>query len=275
MLKKTLLLTALLCVYAILINNSYVYTNAFQPPLSRTGAPGEQTCSAAGCHNTPVNSGNGSLDISFSGGDVFEADVTYDMTVLVNDSGNKFGFEMIALDENGNSIGNFDSNGDPNIAVRTVSTKQYIHHKSAPSSNTFNFKWTAPSENVGSVTFYASGNAANGNGSNSGDKIYTNNFSTLFTGIEKYSAEKLSLKTFPNPATNYFNIGYQLPQTELMTISAYDVSGRLVKVLFEGAENAGAQQHRFDLEENELTAGVYLILLQSETFVSSTKLFVQ
>ncbi|MEZ4887425.1 MAG: choice-of-anchor V domain-containing protein [Chitinophagales bacterium] len=275
MLKKFLLLTALVCVYAILVNNSYVYTNDFQPPTGRTGAPGELTCSAASCHNTPVNSGTGSLDISFSGGDVYEAGVTYDMSVVVNDNGGKFGFEMIALSESGTSIGSFDANGAANITVRTIGGKQYISHKNAPSSNTFNFKWTAPNEDAGAVTFYAAGNAANGNGASSGDKIYTNNYSTLFTGIERYDAEKLSLNTFPNPATNYFNLEYQLAKNELMTLVAYDASGRQVKVLFEGAENAGVQRHRFDLQSNELTSGVYLIMLQSETFISSTKLFVQ
>ncbi len=276
MLKKTLLLTAFMCVYAILVNNSYVYTNAFQPPTGRTGAPGEQTCASASCHNGTVNSGSGSVDISFSGGGVFEGGETYDVTVVVNDgSGSVFGFEMIALTDDGTSVGAFDANGSGIVAVRTVGSKEYVHHRSAPSSNTFEFKWTAPEENVGNVTFYACGNAANGNGNHIGDLVYTSSFSSVFTDIETYTPEKLSLHTFPNPATSHFNINYQLTQTELMTISAYDASGRLVKVLFEGAENTGVQEHRFDLESNELDSGLYFIMLQSENFVSSTKLFVQ
>jgi hypothetical protein len=35
------------------------------------------------------------------------------------------------------------------------------------------FDWVAPSDNIGPVVFYAAGNAANGNGANTGDKIYT------------------------------------------------------------------------------------------------------
>ena len=275
MLKKTLLLTALLCVYGILMNNSYVYTNAFQPPTGRTGAPGEQTCASASCHTGTVNSGSGSVDISFSGGGVYEAGETYDVSVVVNDSGSKFGFEMVALDANGNGVGTFDVNGASNVAVRTVGGKEYIHHRSAPSTNTFDFKWIAPAEDAGTVTFYASGNAANGNGGRTGDAIYTNQFSTLFTNIETYRPEKLSLNLFPNPSNEYFNLSYQLTQTELMTISAYDASGRLVEVLFEGAEDAGVQQHHFDLENSQLTSGMYFITLQSESFVSSTKLFVR
>ncbi len=272
MLKKTLLLTAMLCVYAILINNSYVYTRSGTPPPARTGAPGQNTCASAGCHSGAANAGNGSVDISFVG-EEYALGETYDMKVVVNESGSRFGFEMVALDENGNNAGAFiTSSGN---GVQTSGGLDYIGHRNAPNSNEFNFQWTAPTEDVGTISFYVAGMAANGNGSTSGDLVYTNSLDILLTNIETFEAEKLSLKAFPNPANNQFGLEYQLPQNELMTISAYDVSGRLVEVLFDGAENAGKQRHQFTLEETNLTSGVYFITLQSETFVSSTKLFVQ
>jgi hypothetical protein len=40
-------------------------------------------------------------------------------------------------------------------------------------SNTWTFLWTAPPESAGEIVFYAAGNAANGDGSPSGDFIYT------------------------------------------------------------------------------------------------------
>ena len=39
--------------------------------------------------------------------------------------------------------------------------------------NQWTFKWTAPTNDVGPITFYAAGNAANGDFSTSGDYIYT------------------------------------------------------------------------------------------------------
>merc|ERR1712093_550447 len=39
-------------------------------------------------------------------------------------------------------------------------------------SNTWIFSWTAPQVNVGKISFYASGNAANNNSSTSGDNGY-------------------------------------------------------------------------------------------------------
>jgi uncharacterized protein (TIGR03437 family) len=55
----------------------------------------------------------------------------------------------------------------------------FIQHTSAgtrngtPGGATFQFDWTPPATNVGPVTFYVAGNAANGNGANTGDQIYT------------------------------------------------------------------------------------------------------
>src|SRR5204863_5741524 len=40
-------------------------------------------------------------------------------------------------------------------------------------SGTWTFSWTAPGPGAGTVKFYAAGNAANGTGTNAGDKIYT------------------------------------------------------------------------------------------------------
>jgi uncharacterized protein (TIGR03437 family) len=60
-----------------------------------------------------------------------------------------------------------------------VSGPQFITHTSAgtrngtPGGATFQFDWTPPATNAGPVTLYAAGNAANGNGSPTGDQIYT------------------------------------------------------------------------------------------------------
>jgi len=53
---------------------------------------------------------------------------------------------------------------------KTKST--YVTHSKA-SSDTFAFTWTAPAKGTGNVTLYLSGNAANGDGSDGGDNIYT------------------------------------------------------------------------------------------------------
>jgi uncharacterized protein (TIGR03437 family) len=55
----------------------------------------------------------------------------------------------------------------------------YIEHTLAGAtrivsgSETYEFDWTPPATNVGNVTIYVAGNAANGNGNETGDHIYT------------------------------------------------------------------------------------------------------
>ena len=55
----------------------------------------------------------------------------------------------------------------------------FIQHTSAGTRNglkggaTFQFDWTPPATNAGPVTLFVAGNAANGNGSPTGDLIYT------------------------------------------------------------------------------------------------------
>src|SRR5208283_300970 len=59
---------------------------------------------------------------------------------------------------------------------------QYIEHTSLGTrlgqkvSATFTFTWTPPATNVGNITIYVAGNAANGDGTDDGDHIYDNTF---------------------------------------------------------------------------------------------------
>ena len=64
-------------------------------------------------------------------------------------------------------------------------TRQYVEHTTdgiIPTqfgSKSWTFTWTAPNPTAGRVDFYAAGNAANGDGTNSGDYIYTATASTF------------------------------------------------------------------------------------------------
>ena len=63
--------------------------------------------------------------------------------------------------------------------------RQYVEHTSDGLSNgqfgfnSWTFKWTAPAQTAGKVEFYVAGNAANSDGSASGDYIYTKAVSTM------------------------------------------------------------------------------------------------
>jgi uncharacterized protein (TIGR03437 family) len=53
---------------------------------------------------------------------------------------------------------------------------EYISHSQAQSSNVYTVTWTPPATDVGDIRIFVAGNAANGNGNNDGDRIYTANY---------------------------------------------------------------------------------------------------
>lgn len=146
------------------------------PPDGRTGSPADnyKTCYDAGCHNSyTLNSGNAKFLIStptrYTEGEVIQITVSFH-----NSSADKHGFELSALDKNNNHVGTFSSIDDNT----QTADGNYIKHTMAGSNQSGNARWTvqwtAPTPGIlGSVTFYAAGNEANGDDTPQGDYIYT------------------------------------------------------------------------------------------------------
>jgi len=154
------------------------------PPDGYTGAPGEKLCT--NCHTgSAPNSGSGSLSIT-GVPDSYEPGAEYVVFVTLTDPGAKmWGFEAVAVSASGS--GGAVSVDDPQ-RMQTSSTKagmQYVKHTRAGTSPTapgqaqWSFRWKAPAAGSGPVTFYAAGNAASGDGTPSGDRIYTAQFTSV------------------------------------------------------------------------------------------------
>jgi hypothetical protein len=149
------------------------------PPAGYTHAPGELDC--ADCHTTPAQS-SGTLTLGVP--DRYTPGQTYDITVThasTDATRVRWGFEMTALDSADQKAGTF---APSDALTRVVNgegpfpAREYVEHTSAgtfpgqQSGANWSFRWTAPSEDVGPVTFYLAGNQANGDGNSSGDNIY-------------------------------------------------------------------------------------------------------
>ena len=143
------------------------------PPDKLTGAPGESTCT---CHSIGTN---GSVTIStppsYSAGD------TVEVFVDVNQIGqSRWGFELTVLDASDNYVGELLNDDSTLTQLSTTSGRTYIKHREAgtfpgvfDSSPGWTVLWVAPAEYVGTVTFYASGNATNNSMDFFGDAYYT------------------------------------------------------------------------------------------------------
>ncbi len=154
-----------------------VYASSGGPPAARTGAPGEGNCT--GCHASfPVNSGSGTLTIIAPSN--YIPGNTYPITIRLQQSAqSRWGFQITALTAANQPAGTLLVTNATNTQ-KVVSTRQYIHQTSAGTFNgtangpvEWQLSWQAPATSVGTITFYAAGNAANGDGSTGGDYIYT------------------------------------------------------------------------------------------------------
>lgn len=156
------------------------------PPVSRTGAPGELTCAVSQCHNQfALNSGTGTLTLTGLPAEYVPSQ-EIDLTVTLTQANRAtYGFELTVIDDQGRRAGDLIVT-DPSRTQRRSGTvganlREYLEHNlsgTAPNGanqGSWNFRWRAPAQSVGRVTFYVAGNAGNGNGQPSGDFIYTIN----------------------------------------------------------------------------------------------------
>ena len=172
---KNVLPVWVLLVLLFAASTGSVFAFSFGPPVGKTGAPNEGTCADANCHTgNDLNASGGSLILTTP--KTYELNQVYEIIVSLKRAGqNRWGFEMTALDGNGAGAGTFEVTDVANTQLKG----QYIMHTAAGSAqgtndkNQWTLKWTAPDADVGPITFYAAGNAANGNFIPAGDYIYT------------------------------------------------------------------------------------------------------
>jgi len=180
-------LIAAFCALFILFELNSSPAGAFSsgPFASRSGAPAlggfPQETSCVECHTGTVNSGGGTLTITAPAS--YSPGQSVTVTVTINQTGRAlFGFELTALNDQGQKTGDLVSNDGRTQLVNGMggfAGRQYIQHSfsgivaNTPNQNSWTFTWKAPAQNAGRVTFYASGLAADANGSVSGDLTYT------------------------------------------------------------------------------------------------------
>ena len=171
-------------VVLVLLIAVMAYASVTGPEARHTGAPGDiGTC--YDCHDkvtSGINAGSGSVQISGLPA-VYEPGQEYTFTITVQQGGKqRFGFQITAIDRDGDRAGSLSpDNSDSQINPLTgTGGRQYINHTQAgtlpniQSGHTWRVRWAAPSNDAGTVRFFAAGNAADGNGTQEGqDFIYT------------------------------------------------------------------------------------------------------
>lgn len=170
--------------------------NSGPDPRSEGGPGGPAAaCAQAGCHTgTAVNGGGGKVELQFPDGQTYTPGQKQRLKVVITDSAARaYGFQLsarLASSETNGQAGRFETVGTGQLILcqngqeRSASGNcaaaaplEFIEHSRVSTTNTFEVDWTPPAAaTAGNVRFYVAANAANNNGQNTGDRIYTANY---------------------------------------------------------------------------------------------------
>lgn len=150
-------------------------------PGGKTNSPGDDFNNCTECHTGNALQSQAGWITSNIPAEGYVAGQVYTITATGTDpAAVKMGFEITSEDSEHSKTGTFGIL-EPARTKFTNSNSAVTHTSggigASGGTNSWQMSWTAPSASTGQVTFYAAFNAANGNGNNSGDKIYASTYS--------------------------------------------------------------------------------------------------
>lgn len=260
---------------------------ASQSGKGNTGAPGDQTLNGmpytcADCHDDGAFNPFVAIHVIDSSNTPVSQYIPgrqYIARVTVNPSTGTpagYGFQMIALRDNGNiDLDGFTDINPNNYKLTTISNgRTYAEHPTMSASDTFNVRWTAPAAGTGSVTFYAAGNAVNGNNNSSGDGADYTSLQLFEAGTLSNSQPiqegPLSLQVFPNPCDVETSMSALLPYSGNFLLKAYDLSGNLI--WSESAHNLASGAFTRRIQTEKWPAGTYYLQLSGNEILQTVKI---
>ncbi len=274
MIKKITLLTLMLFSAMLFYDSqyNYVYTNEDGAPSGNTNSPGDgKTCAQTNCHGGSTIDRSGLITHNI-GAEGYTPGQTYTFTAQVDTGGSTFGFQVSPQDASGNPLGSITITDATNTKI--TGGGKYVSHTLAgilgTVPHTWSFEWTAPSAGTGPVTFYGAFNCADGDGTASGDKIFTTSVEIQENQISGISANTTdlgpSLVLYPNPVQDVMNVSFSLDKTTEVDVRLIDINGRTLEVIHQGSYPVGTFQQAVDMR---YPSGIYFVRIVKDTQVSS------
>lgn len=244
----------------------------------KTGAPGEQNCTA--CHAGTVQDGAIENILTILDGNIPVTTYTpgqqYTVALVMSSNPAKKGFQATALSSTNAMAGNFTGVAG-NTSINGT-TKKYANHTSTSNASTtlsWTWTWTAPAAGTGNVTFYVASNKADNNGNNNGDVIYLSQhvFSEASSaGIEGLSFNNNVIIGVDNQSEKV-TISYELNQMSKMSINITDLNGKSVYKKNTMVGQIG--NNKVDVSTDDLKSGVYVVNFFIDNKPFSKKILVQ
>jgi hypothetical protein len=170
------------------------------PDPNSDGGPGgpAAACAQSGCHaGTAVNAGGGKIELQFPNGLTYTPGQKQRIRIVITDATPTYGYQLsarLSSNETRGQAGTFTTAGTNQLilcqdgraraASGTCSVSnplEFFEHSRPATSNTIEVDWTPPTNDAGNIRFYVAGVAANNNGQNTGDRVYTANYTLTHT----------------------------------------------------------------------------------------------
>lgn len=267
--KKLINLGLLGALCLIFLSSSYSLQDDPDGKAGASGAPGETTCNDTDCHNSfAVNSGTGSISISSPNLTdwAYVPGTTYTISVTVEQSAiNLFGLCFEALKPNGDNAGTLHAGTGTQIKNKTIGgfqRKSITHNDNTGASantHTFTFTWDAPTTDIGDITFYVAGLAANDNGNEIGDRVYSTSqvVTASSVGLNEIISRGLEKNLYPNPAIDQIHFTLSDFTTKPDEVRIVSLNGATVAIL--RSNDFMTEGNRVALPISQLAAGTYTL----------------
>ncbi len=83
---------------------------------------------------------------------------------------------------------------------------------------------------------------------------------------------KYAIANYPNPFNPTTIINYQVPESGHVTVKVYDVMGKEIATLVDGAKNKGSYNISFSMDQYHLSSGIYFCRMQAGKNITTTKM---
>ena len=257
---------------SVVKHDSYTVASDFpsNPPLSKTGAPGETTCTD--CHSGSIQSGNGTINFIYDDGlnTGYLPGETYIFEIGI-DAGIQNGFQVTILDDNDIKAGTFIAGANTSIGLSAG--KQYIGHSASTNITNWQFQWTAPVTAQGNLRAYYSFNKSNGNSTTSGDIIYVGNKVLLEQnelGFTKIDENPFEIETIWNRQTQQIYLDYNLKSYSSVIVNVQSLNGQLIQTTSIGYQAPG--QYHQTLAVKSIPKGIYLVSVFVDNHILNRKM---